>query len=274
MPSAVPGYRASSDDSLLGQLLFITKGLIYLAFGGVIFGAIAETRQPQTSSQNLVKSWVSALRDRQLVTFLLANIFFALYGAQLSSSLPLYLANFIPSGNTATGFSGQMISYFFFGHALLKIVGQLPITRWAKRIDGVSILLFVLVLWAGAFLCMWLAGIVTNNPLPPTVVGFSLVALAEILYGPTCSSLVSEMAPEEQRGVYFSLESECWAIGFLVGPVLGGWVLDHPVHGGANLWLGMAASTALASTFLMFLKQYTTHLTAAESQIEDPAAIP
>ena len=247
------------------QLLFITKGLIYLAFGGVIFWAIAETRQPHPSPPNLLRIWISALKDRGLVTFLLANIFFALYGAQLSSSLPLYLANFIPGGNTATGFSEQLISYFFFGHALLKIVGQLPITRWVKRIDGVSILLFVLVLWIGSFLCLWLAGTVTDNPLTPTIAAFSLVALAEILYGPTCSSLVGEMAPEEQRGVYFSLESECWAIGFLVGPALGGWVLDHPAHGGANLWLGLAASTAIASAFLVSLKQFMAHLAATEA---------
>jgi len=238
------------------RVLFIAKGLIYLAFGGVIFGAIAETRQPQTSPISLAKSWLRALRDRPLVTFLIANIFFALYGAQLSSSLPLYLANFIPSSSTS-GFSAQLISYLFFGHALLKIVGQLPITRWAKRIDHVSILLFVLVLWAGSFLCLWLAGVVTAHALIPAVTSFSLLALAEILYGPTSSALVSEMAPVEQRGIYFSLESECWAIGFLVGPALGGWVLDHPVHGGANLWLGMAASTVLAGAILMSLKQYS-----------------
>lgn len=254
------------------QVLFITKGLIYLAFGGVIFKAIAETRQPQPSPHNLAKSWLMALRDHRLVTFLLANIFFALYGAQLSSSLPLYLANFIPAGNTATGFSEQLISYLFFGHALLKIIGQLPITRWAKRIEHVSILLFVLVLWVGSFLFLWLAGVVTAHALAPAIAGFSLVALAEILYGPTCSALVGEMAPEKQRGIYFALESECWAIGFLVGPALGGWVLDHPASGGANLWLGMAASTLLSGAILMSLKHYMTQMSAAETQLEADSA--
>ncbi len=254
------------------QVLFITKGLIYLAFGAVIFGAIAETRQPQASPQNLVKRWLAALRDRRLVTFLLANVFFALYGAQLSSSLPLYLANFIPAGNTATGFSEQLISYLFFGHALLKIIGQLPITRWIKKISHISILLCVLVLWTGSFLFLWLAGVVTANALSPAIAAFSLLALAEILYGPTSSSLVGELAPEEQRGIYFALESECWAVGFLVGPALGGWVLDHPVGGGANLWLGMAASTMVAGAFLIVLKRYMAHLASAETEIEADAA--
>ncbi|MEO1347863.1 MAG: MFS transporter [Cyanobacteria bacterium J06635_15] len=247
------GQYIAMDGSY--QALFITKGLIYLVFGGVIFGAIAETRQTHTTPLDLAKNWRQALTDRRLVTFLVVNIFFATYGAQLSSTLPLYLANFVPGGNTPMGFSEQLISYLFFWHALLKIVGQLPITRWAKRVNHVSILLTALTLWAGGAFLLWLTGVIPVNALVPALASFSLVALAEILYGPASSALVGEMAPADQRGIYFSLESECWAIGFLVGPALGGWALDHPATGGANLWLAMVSSTALARAILIYLRQ-------------------
>ena len=85
--------------------------------------------------------------------------------------------------------------------------------------------------------------------------GFFLIGLAEILYGPAASSLTSDLAPSDQRGIYFSLESECWAVGFLIGPALGGWALDHPLQGGANLWLVLVASTALPGAILMYLRQ-------------------
>ena len=248
------------------RALFVTKGVIYLAFGGVIYAAIAETRQTRSTLLELAKSWLQTLGNHQFATFLAANIFFALYGAQLSSTLPLYLANFVPAGNTAMGFSEQLISYLFFWHALFKIIGQLPITRWAKRINHVSILLLALTLWAGGFLCIWLTGVVSAKALLPALAGFSFVALAEILYGPAASALVGAMSPINQRGIYFSLESECWAIGFLVGPALGGWALDHPATGGANLWLALVSSTALAGAILIYLRHQTLSIKVSETE--------
>ncbi|MGC1526695.1 MAG: MFS transporter [Phormidesmis sp.] len=247
------------------QALFLAKGAVYLLFGGVIWRAIAETRQKETTLRQVAINWTEALRDRRLTIFLVANTFFAVYGAQLSSTLPLYLANFIPSGNIsngnissgngALGFSEQMISYLFFWHALIKIVGQLPVVRWTKQIDYVVILLVTLLAWAGGAALFWLAGTVAGYALIVVLGGFFFVAIAEILYGPAASSLVGELAPPEQRGIYLSLESECWAVGFLIGPALGGWALDHPVQWGANLWLVLVISTGVPGMILFFLRQ-------------------
>ncbi|NEP15865.1 MAG: MFS transporter [Leptolyngbya sp. SIO4C1] len=235
------------------RALFLTKGLIYLIFGGVIYVAIAETRQARMTPLKLAQGWLQTLTHRPFVLFLVANTFFALYGAQLSSTLPLYLANFVPGGNAAAGFSERLISGLFFWHALLKIIGQLPITRWVKRIDHISTLLMALTLWAGGLLFIWLTGTVPTAAIAPALFAFSLIAIAEVLYGPSTSALVGEMAPLDRRGIYFSLESECWALGFLVGPALGGWALDQPA--GANLWLALVSSTGLAGALLLYLKQ-------------------
>ncbi len=242
------------------QALFLAKGAVYLLFGGVIWWAIAETRQKETTLRQVAVNWGEALRDRRLTVFLVANTFFAIYGAQLSSTLPLYLANFIPSGmasngNGAVGFSEQVISYLFFWHALVKIVGQLPVVRWTKQIDYVVILLVTLLAWAGSAALFWLTGAVSSYALIVVLGGFFLVAIAEILYGPAASSLVGELAPPAQRGIYFSLESECWAIGFLIGPALGGWALDHPAQWGANLWLVLMISTGVPGVILFFLRR-------------------
>ncbi|MEL6354039.1 MAG: MFS transporter [Cyanobacteria bacterium J06627_28] len=243
------------------RALFVAKGLVYLVFGLVIWRTIAETREKEIRLRQVAVNWGIALRDRTLITFLLANTFFAIYGAQLSSTLPLYLANFVPAASVegnALGFSEQLISYLFFFHALVKIIAQLPITRWVKQIDHVAILLFTLVLWAGSAAFFWLAGIVAVGPvLEIAIAAFFLVALAEILYGPAASALTGDLAPADQRGIYFALESECWAIGFLLGPALGGWALDHPLQVGANLWLVLVASTALPGAILLFLRQLT-----------------
>ncbi|NET54820.1 MAG: MFS transporter [Symploca sp. SIO2E6] len=101
---------------------------------------------------------------------------------------------------------------------------------------------------------LWLTGIISTKPLIFALGAFSLIAIAEILYSPAASALVGDIAPIYLRGIYFALESECWAIGFLIGPSLGGWALEHPNTIGANFWLIMIASAGVAGVILMFLK--------------------
>jgi len=238
--------------------LFIIKGVAYLLFSIVIYVAIAETREQRTESRNLLKNWWQALSDRTLLIYLIANIFFTIYAAQIGTTLPLYLANFVPGGNTQTGFSEQWISYFFVWHALLKILFQLPLTRKLNSLSYVEILLIALFLWSGGFLLIWLTGIISTKPLIFVIGAFSVIAIAEILYSPAASALVGDMAPVNLRGIYFSLESECWSIGFLIGPAVGGWALDHPNTVGTNFWLMLILSAGVAAVILRFLKHRIT----------------
>ncbi|NER51101.1 MAG: MFS transporter [Symploca sp. SIO1A3] len=238
--------------------LFIIKGVAYLLFSIVIYVAIAETRELRTESRNLLKDWWQALSDRTLLIYLIANVFFTIYAAQIGTTLPLYLANFVPGGNTQTGFSEQWISYFFVWHALLKILFQLPLTRKLNSLSYVEILLIALFLWSGGFLLIWLTGIISTKPLIFVIGAFSVIAIAEILYSPAASALVGEMAPVNLRGIYFSLESECWSIGFLIGPAVGGWALDHPNTVGTNFWLMLILSAGVAAVILRLLKHRIT----------------
>ena len=235
-------------------LLFICKGLAYLGFAGIIFQMITETRPTPKAPTNAVQNWRQALSDRRLITYLTANLFFTTYTSQLSSTLPLYLTNFISVGNTKTGFSEQLISYFFVWHATLKISLQLPITRWSRSFSHITILLASLGLWSFGLLSIWLIGVVSNYALIVALMAFALVALAEICYGPTASTLIGDIAPETLRGVYFALDSQCWAIGFLIGPTVGGWALDNPTVLGTNIWLALVSSSAIAGTILLLLR--------------------
>ena len=241
------------------SLLFIIKGITYLLFAGVIYGAIAETHQstdvaPTDVQPSAWDGWGVAVRDRTFLTYLMGNLIFTLYAAQHTSTLPLYLSNLVPGGNTATGFSEQWISYFFVWHALIKIVCQLPITRAVKGINYVTLLLVALGLWSGGFMLIWGAGVTLGSALPFAGLAFTLIALAEVIYSPAGVSLVGEMAPENLRGVYFAMESQCWGLGFIIGPAVGGWVLDQPSLA-THLWVLCVMVGGLASLLLLSLRQ-------------------
>lgn len=244
-------YIAMSGDY---SILFLVKGVTYLLFGGVVYGAIAETRQPTTEPRRIFQDWRQALSHRDLLTYFAANLLFTTYAAQHSSTVPLFLSNFVAHGNTATGFSEQWISYFFVWNALLKIVLQLPITRRVKALNSVFLLLVALAFWSGGFLLIWLTGIAAIGAWGVALLAFTLISIAEIVYSPAGVALVSQLAPVSLRGIYFSLESQCWAIGFMIGPAAGGWALDHPKTLGGNFWLLLLAGGAIAAGILWWLK--------------------
>ncbi|MDB9528774.1 MFS transporter [Oscillatoria sp. CS-180] len=235
--------------------LFICKGIAYLIFGVVIFMTIEETRQEISDSQHPLSYWGQAFRDRPFVIFLIANLFFAIYGAQSNSTLPLYLANFVPGGDAESGFSERFISYFFVWHVVLKILLQLPLTRLFRARSHSTLLLGSLVIWCSGFVLVWLTSALPQSALLSIIGAFALLAIAEVVYSPSSSALTGDLAPTALRGIYFSLESQCWAIGFLVGPIVGGWALDHPAAVGADLWLYLVVSSVAAGVLLLQLQR-------------------
>ncbi|MGF1514025.1 MAG: MFS transporter [Elainellaceae cyanobacterium] len=242
------------------RTLFIAKGLAYIVFGGIVAVTIAEPRPAQTPPRPLLASWRAALSDRHLLTYLAANLFFTTFTAQLSTTLPLYLTR-----TPVRPFSDRAISYFFGWHALLKIGLQLPALRLLRSRSHSDAMRVSLALWSGGFVFMALVGVSPSGLVSLTAIAFALVAIAEILYGPSASALVADLAPASLRGVYFSLDSECWAIGFLVGPALGGWALDHSDSGaalgvgwGVAFWLLLMASAAIAALLLRRLHRQLT----------------
>ena len=113
------------------QALFLGKGVTYLMCGIVVYFAIAETlhtQRPLTSASigptadifsdranntqvlepplldTALQKWGQVIQNNPFLMLIFANTFVTTYKAQLSSTLPLYLANFIPNGNTSTGF--------------------------------------------------------------------------------------------------------------------------------------------------------------------------
>ncbi|MGK7890902.1 MAG: MFS transporter [Leptolyngbyaceae cyanobacterium] len=259
--------------------LFFGKGIVYLMCGVIIYWAIAETLphhaidavdspyQPLAEdaadaaavlhgSGQTLQQWGKALRDRPFLIYLAANIFFTTFVAQLSSTLPLYLADFVPGGNSTQGFSEQWISYFFGVHAALKIGLQMPVTRWLKPFNSSNVLLGSLALWMSSFGLIWLTGRVPTHAIIPIAIAFGCIAIAEVVHAPAAMSIVGELAPESARGIYFSLESQTWALGFLIGPAVGGWTLDHGPVWGSNLWLVLTASALVSTGLLIWLKRF------------------
>lgn len=239
------------------RLLFIADGVSFLIFFAVIYFAVQESYnfEEQTSARNPFSGWGIALRDRAFITFLGINILFTTYISQIQSTLPLYFRNYVQTGGEELGFSPEMISALFTWYITFAAIMQLPMARFLNRFRRAEALTFSFFLWLIGFVLIWVTGITTEAPLVIAIITLGILSLGLNSYTPSASSLVADIAPASLRGVYLSLNSQCWAIGFFVGPPIGGWALDQSRWITDQFWLVAAATTLIGMFALRTLNQ-------------------
>lgn len=234
------------------RLLFLIDAISFVAFFGIIYWAITETRDPHQENHAMLKSWRLALGDRALLIYAAVNILLTTYLALINSALPLYFTNFVPQGN-APGFSASIISALFSWYVVLTAVTQLPTVRALSRFNYPQMLVISALLWGIGFGLIWVTGSVTAGSLLWALIGLGVMALATVAYTPASSSLVVALAPDSLRGVYLSINSLCWAAGYFLGPILGGWAMDGDRSLANNFWVASAASILVCLVILRWL---------------------
>ena len=240
------------------RLLFIIDGISFVVFFAVIYFAIAETYKFDSQKPKLSNGWSLALRDRALLTYVVVNILFTIYLSQVQSTMPLFFKNFVRLGNGEIGFDEKVISALFTWHIVLAAICQLPVAKLLNRIDRIKALTIALFLWGIGFLFVWVAGISSSQTIIWAILALGTMSLGMITYTPSASAFVADLAPESLRGVYFSISSQCWAIGYFIGPTVGGWALDKP-----NLinyyWLVCAVSIFFGLIVLRYLQRVVSN---------------
>ncbi|MEH1941767.1 MAG: MFS transporter [Nostoc sp.] len=237
--------------------LFVIDAISFMLFFGVVYVGISETEQQQTGESEKIElfaSWMAVLSDRRFLVYIAVNIFFTIYISQIHSTLPLYFKNFVIK-STSEGFAQTTISVLFAWHLVFAIICQLPVTSILKRCSHTLALTVSAILWAIGFGFIWVSGIAPSHNLVWVILALGVFAVAIVSYTPSAASLVTELAPENQRGVYFSINALCWAVGSFIGHPLGGWALDRPQIITNSLWLGFILSVAIAVAILQYLNR-------------------
>ncbi|WP_414517856.1 MDR family MFS transporter [Nostoc sp. PCC 9305] len=238
--------------------LFIIDAISFMLFFGVVYVGISETEQQQieeSEKTEIFASWMAVLKDWRFLVYIAVNIFFTIYISQIHSTLPLYFKNFVFVEGTAKGFTETTISGLFAWHLVFAIICQLPVTSILKRCSHTLALTVSAIFWAIGFGLIWVSGTAPSHQLVWVTLALGVFAVAIVSYTPSAASLVTELAPENQRGVYFSINALCWAIGSFIGHPLGGWALDRPQIITNSYWLAFILSIAIAVVILQYLNR-------------------
>lgn len=251
--------------------LFIIDGISFLVLFAVVAIAISETYKPSTATdanpKNRKNGWMVALNDRTLLVYASVNVLFTLYISQIQTTMPLYFSKFVQVGTSGGGFSTGTITVLFAFSTFLTVALQLPVVKALRRFSPPQALMVSALLWGIGFIAIGLTGMAATGNLFLAVLGLSFLSLATVAYTPFASALVVDLAPDSLRGVYLALNSQCWAIGYLIGPPLGGFALDRGKLGADYYWLGLAVSVIVAIAILRKLDPMLKEKIIAKKQL-------
>jgi MFS family permease len=217
--------------------LFSLDAFSFMIFAGVIFWGIRETKPQHPNTGSAWGGYAQALRDRRLQLYLLVNIIFTTYMAQLETTMPLYITKFA-GGTTA------IVTALFTLNLIMLAVSQLSVIKWLRPYHHAHALGIAASFCGIGFICTALATIDRSHSLGWLVFTMIFWAIAIAAYNPTASALTADIAPVQLIGVYTSLNSLCWAVGFAIGPPLGGWAMDQSV-GVVQIFWGLLALGSL-----------------------------
>jgi MFS family permease len=231
------------------RALFIIDGVSFLLFIVLVYRLISETASFDRPTENIVRGWQQALNDRPLQLFVIVNILFTSYFAQIQSTLPLYFKSYLNSGSL----SARSISLLFTCQIVASVLLQLPIARILRKFDRLQSLIISLVIWALGFSLVWLTGVIDKNAENWAFLSQIIFALAMVSYTPYASAFVADLAPDSLRGIYLAINSQCWAVGYFIAPPLGGWALEISRSFAHSFWLLNAVSIILGIFILICL---------------------
>jgi MFS family permease len=121
---------------------------------------------------------------------------------------------------------------------VLVVFFQLSITRKARPYTPMSLMAFGSLLFAFGF------GMFAFISAPGFfVIAFAIITVGEMVFFPTQYAIVAQLAPEDMRGRYMATAGLAFSLPNIVGPALGGFLLDRAEP--SLLWV-LASSLCLA----------------------------
>ena len=212
------GLLASISFSLMFAIDIATS-LITALF---VYLIIQESRPPDENPDAPLESlaqtfrgYLTVLQDKVLLIIIAFGTLVGIAYQQWYFALPLFMRDV---HGMPPHFYGSMMSMA----GILVILLQIPLTR---RLRGVAM---SIQMAAGAFVFLLGFGMFAFiTPYALFLLASAIITLGEMLYFPAQNAAVAVLAPQAMRGRYMATAGLIFSISNMLGPVLGGLILDQ-----------------------------------------------
>jgi MFS family permease len=236
-------------------------------FAGYLVVVLLWVPSPALHPDRATGSWRLVSRDRTMVSFSLLNAtFMASAIAMMVELLPAFAKN-------VAHVNEREIGVVFALDSLAVVTLQLPVAKLVegrRRMRGMALMG---VVWATALLGVWAGGAWTTATAAAAVFAAATVVFAfgETLHGAIHAPLSADLAPPQLVGRYLALASLSWQAGWIAGPAIGGFFLQHAP---LALWPAAAAVNVLCAVWALALERRLPPGVRTTPRGEPPAVEP
>jgi MFS family permease len=250
-------------------ILFLLDALTFVGYAFVL----ATLPSPVQQVGRVAGRYADVIRDRPFMRYVFLNAAFITVGmVAIVELLPPYAKNY-------AGVTEKQIGLLWAINSVVVVIAQLPIAKLGEGRRRMRALAAMGVLWAGAMLLIGVAGTWFNGTPAAGLMAIAVIGFAfgECLHGIVHGPLTADLAPPELVGRYMALGSQSWQVGWIIGPAVGGFMLQHAPN---LLWplaavLNIAAAGAalrLERRLPRAVRRAPTAVVPTPAPIELPAA--
>jgi MFS family permease len=213
------GSIASVGDPGSFTVLFAINCATFLAYCAVL----TQVRAPALHEDRASGSWRAVYRNRVFTRFTLLNAAFMTAGISLAVEiLPAF-------GKNIAHINERQVGIVFALDAIGIVLFQLPVVKLSEGRSRMRGLALMGVLWACSVLAIGAAGAWASATTAFVILAVAMLvfAIGECLHGAIQAPLSVDLAPPRLVGRYLAASSISWQIGWIVGPAIGGLLLQH-----------------------------------------------
>ena len=143
--------------------------------------------------------------------------------ALIQVTLPLDL---VKGGVYRGSINEKFISFIISFQLILLLFLQWPIGSWISKKGRLFGLKFSLINFAFASFLLFISSYLNITSFYFLFMAIILISLGTSSFLPTSTDVVFSIAPSNKKGYALALLSQCFAMGYFIGPFISGWVLD------------------------------------------------
>jgi MFS family permease len=239
-------------------VLFLLDAATFVGYAIVTATLPSPTRHPETAAGR----YADVVRDRPFMRYVALNAAFITIGmAVIIELLPPYAKN-------VADVNEREIGVLWMVNALVVVLAQLPIAKLGEGRSRMRALALMGAIWAASMLLIGGAGFWLTATSAFALMAVAVIAfgVGECLHGIVHGPLTADLAPPALVGRYMAFGSQSWQVGWIIGPAVGGFVLQHAPNA---LWPAAAALNLVAALSALALERHLPREVArAPSRIE------
>jgi MFS family permease len=239
----VGGSIARAEHPRTFTVLFLLDAATFVAYALVTL----LLRSPRYEGED-VGTYRAVVRDRAFMRYVVLNALF------ISVGMVVIVELLAPYAKNFADVNEQLIGLLWMINAIVVVVAQLPVAKLAEGRRRMRAFALMGLVWGAAMLLIGAAGTWLD-----ATSAFALMALAvvvfgigECLHGIVHGPLSADLAPPQLVGRYMAFASQSWQAGWILGPAVGGFALQHFPNA---LWVGAAAINLAAAGLALGLER-------------------